>query len=51
MTASGLGTVVPPSPNTIIDPSPFTGTHTYMVKAVNAIGTSKWSNPITVTTP
>lgn len=46
-----LGTVVPPSPNTITDPSPLTGTHTYMVKAVNAIGTSKWSNPVTVTTP
>jgi len=46
-----LGTVVPPSPNTISDPAPLAGTHTYMVKAVNAIGTSKWSNAITVTMP
>lgn len=46
-----LGTVAPPAANTMTDPSPLKGTHVYQVKAVNAVGTSEWSNQVRVTIP
>ncbi|MEO3936280.1 fibronectin type III domain-containing protein [Dermatophilaceae bacterium Soc4.6] len=45
-----VGTVTAPA-TTLTDPAPASGTHTYQVKAINSIGTSRFSNGVSVTLP